>query len=332
MFEWFEKLTGFRELEIDTVPHFMELRGNKLFSKANGREWQHGSLEITSLAELRARLAAAAPSLGQLHVMEVVADVGDLHEYPANAGACFQVSAQFNLLEMMYSIIPPELGITRYEFDGTQGHISAVACAAGTLYRNYFVPLGDQLGQTRERQINCLEAIGRYLGHEEQPLWEYENGYIILSEEGLGRINSRLAILSPEEWERLKGLLDIGIHWDTEVTRSKKGHCVTQVFGTPLIIEDWQAHPTAHLERFTRLVLEASYEASLITGLLNAQRTGKPVVYLTLLGEGAYEKEGHWIIDALEGNLRRFQDYALEVRVVSHGAPNPIVEGLLGDW
>ena len=37
----------------------------------------------------------------------------------------------------------PEDGVTRYKDDPTQGPACAIAAGAATIYRNYFVPIGD---------------------------------------------------------------------------------------------------------------------------------------------------------------------------------------------
>ena len=61
---------------------------------------------------------------------------------PENVGALFQVTSQFNLLEMVGPTIAPEHGVTRYK----------IAASAATIYRNYFVPV-DGSDQTTERQL-----------------------------------------------------------------------------------------------------------------------------------------------------------------------------------
>ncbi|MEP1519048.1 hypothetical protein [Ascidiaceihabitans sp.] len=76
---------------------------------------------------------------GPLKVRDVVADVQALHKVPAHAGAVFQVASQFNMLEMMSPRGSPEQGVGTYEHDQTQGPACAIACGAGTVFRNYFV-------------------------------------------------------------------------------------------------------------------------------------------------------------------------------------------------
>jgi len=49
----------------------------------------------------------------------------------------FEVASQINLLEMINQSSKPEDGIGIYEYDNTQGPKCAIACGAGTIYRNY---------------------------------------------------------------------------------------------------------------------------------------------------------------------------------------------------
>lgn len=67
-----------------------------------------------------------------------------------------------------------------------------MAAGAGTIYRNYLVPLNGDFGQTRERQINTLADLGTALGHDENPLWDWRNGYVLCTTEGLARIHAVL--------------------------------------------------------------------------------------------------------------------------------------------
>jgi hypothetical protein len=59
--------------------------------------------------------------------------------------------------------VTPEDGVTRYSSDHTQGPAGAIAAGAATIYRNYFVPVDDQFGQTRDRQLDTLGDVGAAL-------------------------------------------------------------------------------------------------------------------------------------------------------------------------
>src|SRR5579871_4033486 len=93
---------------------------------------------------------------GRLKVSNVAGDVAGMHRDPTNRYAMFQVVSQFNLLEMAGPEITPEDGVTRYALDRTQGPACAIAAGSATIYRNYFVPFDNDLGQTHERQLDCL--------------------------------------------------------------------------------------------------------------------------------------------------------------------------------
>jgi len=144
--EWFRALTGLTGDDPATVRAGVVVQGDTLVMP-NGRRLVAGRLDIPALADL------PPPPQGprRLNLREVVADVQTLHADPANAGAVFQVASQFNLLEMVGPDVAPEHGIARYAHDKTQGPACAMACAAGTIWRNYLVPLGDQQGQTSAR-------------------------------------------------------------------------------------------------------------------------------------------------------------------------------------
>ena len=75
----------------------------------------------------------------------MVGNIQSFHQDPSNSGALFQAASQFNLLEMVGPQISPEKGIGIYELDYTQGPACAIACGAGTIYRNYFVPVNRKI-------------------------------------------------------------------------------------------------------------------------------------------------------------------------------------------
>ncbi len=95
----------------------------------------------------------------------------------------------------------PEAGVSIYEYDATQEPACAVACGAETIYRNYFIDLKTQIGQTSDKQVDCLADIGKELGNENEDLWTMSNGYALATKEGLVNISRQLAKLSPDEYE-----------------------------------------------------------------------------------------------------------------------------------
>lgn len=333
---WFEKLTGFQEKNPEFVRGNLDIQDDLFISKANGEKFYFGRLEIPTLKNLRDNIILEKTPKAKIAVNEIVANVQDLHKDIENSNAVLQAASQFNLLEMVGPRITPEMGVGRYEMDRTQGPACAIACGAGTIYRNYFVKVGNKVGQTSKNQIDCLDLIGEALGNVEEKLWSMENGYALANREGLLTINKKLESINTEQREELKGKLKIGIQWNTEVTLSKEKHKVTQVYCSALPVA-YSLVESNHWEPFARLILEATYESTLYAALKNREETGCNLVYLTLVGGGAFGNEESWIFDALKSAILKFKHTALDVRIVSYGRSNPglaewvsnIKEGLL---
>src|SRR5690554_8221081 len=92
--------------------------------------------------------------------------------------------------------VSTEQGVDIYEHNRTQGPACAIACGAGTIFRNYFVPVKDQLGQTKNKQVDCLELIGEELNNAKYTLWKMSNGYALPNKDGLVNINAQLKQLT----------------------------------------------------------------------------------------------------------------------------------------
>ena len=292
--DWFERLTGFRETGYDDTRRKLKVEGRELHSLVNGNSYGIGELELVSLHSLRERVTAAGGLSGRLKVSVVTGDVRAMHQLHENAGALFQVASQFNLLEMTGPAVTPEQGVTRYEHDHTQGPACAVAAGAATIYRNYFAPVGNGLGQTKDRQLDGLadlgHALSEALGQSVENMWRMENGYAMCSRAGLEAITGHLGSLKQEERDALSGQLRIGVHSDVEVTDAHGPHrpLVSQAFCSALPVAYGSTVDAAHWESFATLILQAAYEATLWAAVLNAQRSASNVVLLTRLGGGAF--------------------------------------------
>jgi Dual specificity phosphatase, catalytic domain len=326
--DWFTRLVGFSERTSSEVRKCISVKQNELTSHVNGLAYQCGRLEIVSLSELRKRVAGIDDRSGTLSLSEVVGDAKALHTDPANAGAVFQVASQFNLLEMISPDVTPVNGIGIYENDPTQGPACAIACGAGTIYRNYFVELDGQIGQSETKQVDCLADIGKAIGNTGDRLWKMQNGYALPSALGLAEVGEKLRRMSEPEIDALRGSLQIGIQWDTQVTVQGCNHLVTQAYCSALPIA-YSKLPSSQWEPFARLVLDAAYEATLAVGLINSLKTGNRTVYLTLLGGGAFGNDQRWILDAVKRACTFFQKSELDVRIVSYRTSNLSVQQLV---
>jgi hypothetical protein len=319
-------LTGFRERANEETRRNLEVVDLRLYSKVNGHSYGVGVLETPTLAELRLRAVPVVARLpGRLRVSNVVGDVRKLHAEPAYANALFQVASQFNLLEMTGPDVTPEDGVTRYEHDLTQGPACAIAAGAATIYRNYFAEVDGGIGQTRDRQIDCLRDVGELLGNRDEKLWSMRNGYALCSEDSLAQIDRTLQRLDADhELGALRDQLRIGLHWNVEVTDPPAaGRSVSQAFCSALPVS-YTNIPAARWRAFAKLVLEGAYEATLWAAVLNAHLHGSPIVLLTRLGGGAFGNEASWIDAAMRRALEQFREVGLDVRIVSFGRPGSI--------
>jgi hypothetical protein len=319
---WFETLTGFKEIDGAGVVDRIREDGPFLESIVNGRRMRRGDFSVVSLTDLRHRRDNGEPIeyVGETTVREVIADVRDLHVDPAAAGATFQVASQFNMLEMTSPKITPEAGVARYELDPTQGPACAVACGAGTIHRNYFVPFdgGGHVvrGQTADRQLDGFADLAAAVGL----VVDMRNGYALLTPEQLELAGERLNGLSEPQRDELAGLLRVGVQADSEVTWRDAGHSVTQVFCSALPIA-YAGGQLRQWEPLARLVLDAAYEATFAAAVRSAAHSGNRTLYLTLLGAGAFGNPVDWVVDALQRSLRLHRAAGLDVRVVSYGWP-----------
>lgn len=318
---WFKDLTGFQEESPENVKSKLIFENDYFISLANSKKFTFGKLQIPTLEELRNQNPQINNYNGKIRVSEIVADVKNLHNLPENENALFQVASQFNLLEMINPNITPEMGIDRYEFDRTQGPICAMSCGAETIYRNYFVEINGQIGQTEEHQIDCLELIGNELDNENLNLWKMKNGYALLSQNGLLTINKKIAQLNNNERERLKGKLKVGIQWQTDVTIFEVKQKVSQIYCSALPVGYSQIE-SFYWEYFARIILEALYEATLYAGMLNMEKNNSDLVYLTLVGGGVFGNEEYWILESMQKAIEKFKNVSLNIKIVSYGRSN----------
>jgi len=326
--DWFEKLTGFGEKSPQQVRNNLVIDDGKVKSLVNGKTWVAGQLETPSLGELRQRVIDADVKSGKLFLREVVGNVQTLHIDSANAGALFQVASQFNLLEMVAPSRTPEEGVGIYDRDRTQGPACAIAAGAGTIYRNYLMPVDGQIGQSTASQIDCLADLRKAWGNSQNNLWQMKNGYALVSHKGLTEVSQQLQASSEAECDRFRQLLRIGIQWQTQVTLQDCQHQVSQAYCSALPVA-YSPLPAKLWSEFARLVLEASYEATICTAILNAQANNNNQLFLTLLGGGAFGNKTSWIMESIARALKLYKNIDLDVAIVSYGSSKPFVQNLV---
>jgi len=324
---WIKELVGFNESSPDLVRYNITLNRQMITSKVNANSYDCGVLEIPTLNTLRERIDLNQFNNG-ISFKEVVGDVQALHKDRVNNGALFQVASQFNLLEMVNPNVTPEEGVDRYELDFTQGPACAIACGAGTIYRNYFVGVDGQIGQTANKQIDCLSDVGLSLENNDSSLWEMKNGYCIANKDGLKQISNTINNLDSVQYQNLMGKLKIGVQWDTQVTITDNGNKVSQAYCSALPVA-YSHLDASYWEDFAKLILNATYEATFYAAIQNYLNTGNNKLYLTLIGGGAFGNKIEWISDAILKSIQKFKSTPLDVRIVSYKRPNAYLEYLL---
>ncbi len=154
--------------------------------------------------------------------------------------------------------------------------------------------------------------------------------YIIAlpSADALLEISNHLRAASANELDALRQLLRIGIQWQTQVTLNDARQLVSQTYCSALPVA-YSGHAPRLWAEFARLVLEASYEATICTAILNAAKTGNNQLFLTLLGGGAFGNDMAWIMSAIQRALTLHKHVDLDVAIVSYGSSNPNVRALV---
>lgn len=333
---WFEQITGFAEGSYSETQARLRVVDGRLQSETGGSGYAVGTLDFITLETLRER-SREKHVLGNLSLGIIEGDVRQLHAAPENAQAVFQVASQFNLLEMVGPNVTPEDGVTRYAYDRTQGPACAMAAGAGTIWRNYLVPVGDQIGQTATRQLDGLtdigEALAQDMGVPREMLWRMSNGYALPAPGALAQIEAYLANLPEDELDRLRGLLRVGVHRDVGVTEAgaSADARVTQVYCSALPVA-YSGIAATKWTHFAPLILEAAYEATVLAAVINAAKGGSRKLFLTRIGGGAFGNDDAWINAAILRALHRVADQGIEVLMVSYGPPTTAICALEAAW
>jgi hypothetical protein len=227
---WYGQLFGVEESSnyASVQANFQINSDATMTSLANGQTFQVGNFSTPTLSSLRshgiallrayhaeqAKDSAAITELKYQHVVQ-----GDvLLEHAQHPGAVLQAASQFNCLEFPSWQCLPEQGVTAYAHDHTQGPACALACAAGTVYRNYFADVDFHaldnaagsavgagptatpaatvpvLGQSKHRQINNLDLLQRALNNDAEKYFNVLNGYVFAQHErDLARLSAVIA-------------------------------------------------------------------------------------------------------------------------------------------
>ena len=75
---------------------------------------------------------------------------------------------------------------------------------------------------------------------------------------------------------------------------------------------------SSHWAPFAQLVLEASYEATVLAGVLNAARGASKTVLLTRVGGGAFGNDDAWVDSAMRRARRIIAEKDMDLVLVTH--------------
>ena len=239
----------------------------------------------------------------------------------------------------------PEDGIECYKYDRTQGPACAIACAAGTAYRNYLVPVpfdktstdDSRRGQVRTNQLNGLYLIEDYLQEKLGKVpWQVQNGYIDSNSSDLEQLNELLK--NKDARDDIVERLCVAVQESTDVTDGLDSPVnLTQTYNSAISI-GYSNLSTQSWEAIARTILDATYEATLLVGLLNAievkkksDKTGshcgiqRPVILLTKVGGGVFQNRDTWIQASIKRAIEivALYGYSLDVRIVHFGGDFP---------
>ncbi|NDY91795.1 hypothetical protein [Ideonella livida] len=364
---WFTQLTGWAESDYASTQARLLNQvedGRWLRHAGTGRRVDMGVLRLPTLQQLRQEMAAAGhpPAPRPLRVTVQRGDAISLHQDPTLAGALIQAASQFNLLEMTGPERTPEHGITAYLHDPTQGPACAMACGGGTVWRNYLVPLDDFgdlrtpesddaprgcRGQTQAQQLDALAGLHAALQQvQDRPgaapgprLWTLRNGYALFGPGQVQAVAELLRRFDEPALDRLRGALAIGWHQHLDVTAlplpwpaTLPQVCQAYCSALPVAYNRRADATLADWEPLARLVLDASYEATLRAATLQARAGGSATVVLTLVGGGVFGNPRPWILAAIDRALQAVAGEGLDVRINSFGPPPQDLLDLVGRW
>jgi hypothetical protein len=159
-----------------------------------------------------------------------------------------------------------------------------------------------------------------------------KNGYALGTPDGLAAIGEYLSKASEDDRRRLRGGLAIGLQHGVQVTdvehrcvKVSQAFCSALPLGCSSVAADvW--------EPFARLVLEASYEATLLAAAEQAAQGGSNIVLLTRIGGGVFRNPSSWINEAILRALRAVEHAGLDVRIVCYAGVDADTRFLMERW
>jgi len=183
------------------------------------------------------------------------------------------------------------------------------------------------------RQLNTVKDVELLLENKKHQYWSMSNGYLLPTQpKSLAGLCQRISSEEPTTvggvemplFEAMIAAQRIGIHWDTEVVRSKKRpeverHRVCQCFCSAVPVSYGKSTNSKEWEPLARVCLSGAYEATLAAAAILAHRRGERIkVFLTSVGGGAFGNRSMWIVDALGRALAIHKEQPIDVYLVHY--------------
>ena len=329
---WFNLIYGFDEtvercnanlsvvLDANNIPRIKSSCSKKsyrsgLFSTPTIEELRNKSIEL--LNKSRTNISATTT---YSHV--VIDDVLEMHhKYPRST---FQVASQFNCLEF----VSPEL---------TQGPACSLACASGTIYRNYFaVPPTNSfgiIGQSQNSQFNLLDNLERMIDNSNNNYWHVNNGYINSKRKSLAHLNKNIQSCNIDNF--IKNI-KVGVHDDVGVVFSSRYEpidedlYVTQVYCSAVSC-NYTSIPRKTWQPIAEIILQSQYEGAIWSAVLNHLRGGTNKLFLTFIGGGVFGNKNKWIGRSISRalNIATKYDTGLDIIICHYKYINEEIKNII---
>lgn len=358
---WFENIFGFKEDPVNIYKYFniTNKNGIQILNQIKtNQQFIAGTFTTQTLQNLQQKSkywiqqhSSTNHKYNKTQIKithKAIHDILEYHNTPEdnNIRVTFQCASQFNCLEFPSENYIPEFGITNYVYDLTQGPACAIACPAGTLFRNYFVNIDKQIGQNKTIQINNLDVVENIMqSYDNYPFWHVKNGYVFSTIDKLNKLNTILnndKIIS----KKILNSIKVGIQANTEVLMKNKNEplctttkhkLVTQIYCSAISCS-YSHINVSYWEPFACIILDSIYESTLWSSLLYAPvckilNSNHYKVYLTFIGGGAFGNKLSWIINSMAKSIKKFisimintYDILFDIIICHYQSINPQIQ------
>jgi hypothetical protein len=334
-FKWYQfmfgdiyKIPSIRSQDVTT--HITYSPDTGMVTVPNHRVNYHAGYFVSYTIDEIAAAVALVPSWAE-HLklsIEFVNDgtsVGKQH-YDSQDNDVFQVDSKFNALEMDSFTCTPDMGIRSYPSSKTQGSECAVACAPGTLVRNWFynklgVSSNDTVGNNTNH-INAYNALSKVKYSDGIDL-TVTGGYLLWKDnpepvyEAISKHYGKIQIPCQIYTQVCGPIIDKGKHLIFPKASTRLVH---QVYSGSAPINSYgNGGNSGDVDYQTAIA--ASLQQAAYYGVLGMavvlghkdETTGRKTVNLTLVGTGKFNNDASICLEMMIGVLKVFKDYPLRI-------------------